>query len=917
MRLLPANHRFLPMLLVGIAVGLGGLWWIFHTLSAARLSFNTDVRPILNDRCLQCHGGVTAQSGFSLLFEEDAFAPTESGQPAIIPGQATSSEFIRRISLPADHDDRMPPKGDPLTAEEIETLKTWVRQGATWETHWAYQAPMPRTPPATRSSWPHNGIDAFVLERLHDANLEPSPPADCPTLLRRVSLDLIGLPPTVDGVDTACSNFSQVTYAAFADTLLASPRYGEHWATMWLDLARYADTKGYEKDLHRTIWMYRDWVIEAFNRDVPFDQFTIEQLAGDLLPDATDRQHIATAFHRNTMTNDEGGTDDEEFRTAAIIDRVNTTWEVWQGTTMACVQCHSHPYDPFRQKDYFTSFAFLNNTADADQPSEAPHITAYAQPDIHTADSLIQSLRALQNQQRPQSRTQVEAAKALLYPEAFTPATDFPHSSGIQANENGSIQNITSGAWLRIASPPSSTVAALTFSYPPSQPTAVVTVHAGSEAGRRLVQDTLHASSGWTTERRQRLTLSYPTSEPIQVRFHTLDDDATFRLTSVYVHPANSSYTPEQHREYEELARRLASLERVTTPVLAHLPNDSMRVTRIFDRGNWLSPTDTVTADVPDVLPPLQGTASPTRLDFARWLVNGDNPLTSRVTVNRLWAQIFGTGIVETLEDFGTQGAPPSHPELLDWLALRFSQEHAWSMKALLREIVLSATYQQTSTVTPRSYRLDPNNRLLARAPRKRLSAEQVRDQALAVSGLLSDKMYGTSVMPPQPPGIWNNPYSGARWTTSTGDDRYRRAVYTYQKRTAPYPAMITFDGPSREFCVSRRIATNTPLQALVTLNDEVYVEAAHALAQRMQDAHPGDLDAQLQAGYRMALFAYPSSQILTELRAVYQDAYEAFADESPTGFVFAAEDTADQHLPALAVVANVILNLDAFITPN
>lgn len=904
----------LPVMLGAVVVA--AVWGLGRSGSSTA-SFNADVRPILNDRCLQCHGGVKAQSGFSLLFEEEAFSANESGKRAIVAGKPTDSELIHRITLPANHDDRMPPDGDPLTEHEIDILKEWIADGAIWETHWAYHAPRQPDLPEARAAWHRNGIDAFIAERLDQADLSPAPQADCPTLLRRVSLDLVGLPPRGDDVSAACGSFSHDTYADFVDTLLDSPQFGEHWAAMWLDLARYADTKGYEKDLHRTIWMYRDWLIDAFNRDLPFDQFTIEQLAGDLLPDATEQQRIATAFHRNTMTNDEGGTDDEEFRVVAVIDRVNTTWEVWQGTTMACVQCHSHPYDPFRHEDYYTSFAVFNNTADTDHPSEAPNLIAFSHQDETSVDSLLAWFANQQATDLSAHQTRFEKTEALLYPNGFTPANALDGSSKVRVQSNGRVDQIKDGAWLRFNSVALNNLAAITFSYPPSQAGSIVSVHAGSPTGTLLGTDTLHAASGWSVDRRHRLTLNSASGQQaLFVRFRLLDAGQEFALDGLYFHHDATKNTSGS-QNYEANARRLAAFQPVSTPVFATFSNDSSRVTTVFDRGSWLSPTDTVSADVPGSLPPMSESMPKNRLGFAQWLVSGDNPLTSRVTVNRFWAQLFGRGLVETLEDFGTQGAAPSHPELLDWLALRFQDEHAWSVKALLREMVLSATYQQSSRIDPDAYTIDPQNLLLARGPRVRLSAEQIRDQALAVSGLLSAKMYGPSVMPPQPPGIWNNPYSGAYWKTSEGEDRYRRAVYTYQKRTAPYPAMITFDGPSREFCVSRRISTNTPLQALVTLNDDVYVEAAHALAQRMLAEGGSTIDDQLRFGYRAALFADPSAETVAELRTVYDEALSAFDTELPSGFVFTSADTQETSEAALAVAANVILNLDAFITKN
>lgn len=830
------------------ALGLVAFFGLRALHAGAEVDFNHDVRPLLNERCATCHGGVRREGGLSLLFRSDALDTTESGRRAIVPGDPGASELLRRVGH-HDPEERMPPEGPPLSDDEVATLRRWIAQGAPWADHWAYVAPQPvALPPVSDAAWPIRDLDRFVLARLDAEKLRPSPRADCAVLLRRVSLDLVGLPPAPEEVDAFCREPSQAAYEQAVDRLLASPRFGERWAAMWLDLARYADSQGYEKDMHRTIWRYRDWLIDAFNRDLPFDRFTIEQLAGDLLPGATEAQRVATAFHRNTMTNDEGGTDDEEFRVAAVLDRVNTTWEVWQGTTMSCVQCHGHPYDPFRHEDYYGAFAFFNNTADVDRTDEYPTLVSFP-------DTLDGAAR--------------QEGQALL--------------------------------------------------------DAVAAVEAEIEA-KAAAPETAAALRDWTTRLAAyaRDAGRSPTFEDRTVprdvlRIAAMDDAMRDPAGEARLREYYASYAPA----FEALRARRAKLQAelrsygpVQTPVLRELPEDRRRITRLFDRGNFLTPGEAVAPAVPASLPALPEEAAPDRLGFARWLVSDANPLTARVTVNRFWAQLFGTGIVETLEDFGTQGEAPSHPELLDGLALRFMNEHGWSVKALLREIVTSATYQQASTLTPEGRAKDPRNRLLARGPRVRLTAEQVRDQALAASGLLSDKMYGPSVMPPQPAGLWQAPYNSADWVTSEGEDRYRRAVYTYWRRTVPYPSMLAFDAPSREVCVSRRMPTNTPLQALVTLNDPVYVEAAHALARRMQAEAGSALDDRLAHGYRLVLLRPPAAPALAELRALYDEAlahYRTAPDDAgallQVGALEAAGAAAET--AALTVVANAILNLD------
>ena len=562
---------------------------------------------------------------------------------------------------------------------------------------------------------------------------------------------------------------SSDAYEKLVDRLLASPQYGERWTALWMDLGRYADSQGYQKDRARTIWPWREWVIQAFNNDMPFDQFTIEQLAGDLLESPTDDQLMATAFHRNTMSNDEGGTDDEEFRVTAVIDRLSTTFEVWQGTTIGCVQCHSHPYDPFLHKEFYELYAFFNNSADSDKTNDWPTKKFYSLKQKEEIETLHQQIKVLSQQKNDSAQQKIAA--------------------------------------------------------------------------------------------------------------------------------------------YEQ---QITEMRPLKIPIMEELPADSSRTTRIFERGNWLVHGEEVKPDVPNVLPEMTENFPKNRLGLAQWLVHSDNPLTSRVIVNRFWEQLFGQGIVRTLEDFGTQGDKPTHPELLDWLAVQFQTEYGWSTKRLLKEIVMSATYQQTSEVSPKLQEIDANNQWLARGPRVRLTAEQVRDQALAVSGLLSKKMYGPSVMPPQPEGTWQVIRNVLRWRPSQGEDRFRRAIYTFWRRSSPYPSMITFDSPSREFCISRRIRTNTPLQALVTLNDSVFVEASQALAQRMWKKGEKQANTALAAGYELTLSRQPSDEKLKLLSNYYHETlshYKEHPEDIEALLTIVEEPSAE--LAAMTMAANVILNLD------
>jgi hypothetical protein len=737
------------------------------------VDFNAQVRPILNKKCMSCHGGVRQSGGLSFLFPEMALDTLDSGSFAIVPGSPKKSAMIHRITE-IDPELRMPPEGPGLNEEEIQVLTDWIEQGAPWEDHWAYVPPdRHQLVPEPEDSQVQNEIDGFVIQKLRKHDLTLSPQADKSTLARRVSFDLIGLPPNDSLFASFMSDQDPGAYEKFVDTLLASEHFGERWAAFWLDLARYADSQGYQKDnLRPTMWVYRDWVINAFNQDMPFDQFTIEQLAGDLLPDPSNHQILATAFHRNTMNNDEGGTDDEEFRVAAVLDRVNTTFEVWQGTTISCVQCHTHPYDPIKHEEYYGTYAYFNNSMDSDKTSDHPNAL------------LLSPHQQLQKQRLEKYLAQLESAN-----------------------------------------------------------------------------DTLS-------------------------------------------------------QEYRQALLELLSIKPLKVPVMKELPADSSRKSHVFVRGNWLVHGDEAKPAVPTALNQSISQQPTDRLELARWLVHTDNPLTSRVMVNRFWEQLFGRGLVETLEDFGSQGSMPSHPELLDWLAVQFMDHHQWSVKSILRQIVLSATYQQSSKVDSQLLDLDPYNRLLARGPRVRLSAEQIRDQALVISGLFNPTTYGPSVMPPQPEGVWNVIRHRARWETSDDPKKqHRRALYTFWRRVSPYPSMMTFDATSREFCVSRRIRTNTPLQAFVTLNDPVFFNATKTLAILMMDSSD-DLENQIRFGFQKALYRQPTAQEIDTMKSLFNQTADLYREQPEeikaitNGF-----DNPTAEMAATINMAAVLLNLDEVIT--
>jgi len=732
--------------------------------NAGSVQFNRDVRPILKEHCFRCHGPDASARKSDLRSErrDGATQPARSGDIAVAPGKPDQSELIVRITS-ADKDDMMPPEksGQRLSSAEVETLRKWVLEGAPYEKHWAFEKPLNPAIPAVKDlGWPRQPFDFLVLADLEKTGLAPSPAADRTTLLRRISLDLTGVPPSAEEAAAFLHDGTPGAYERLVDRLLGAPAFGENWARVWLDLARYADSRGYQPDRRRDMWRYRDWVIAALNADMPFDQFTKEQLAGDLLPRPTEAQLIATAFHRNSMLNEEAGIDPEEFRAEAVRDRVETTFEVWMGLTMGCAKCHSHKYDPISQKEYYQIYAFFNQTADTAGNGDAP-----------------------------------------------------------------------------------------TLSSP-------------------LLEDPIHAKKA--------------------------------------------------------VAAGIQSLRRTTeTPIMRELPVNQRRESHLFKRGNFRDPGEVVEPEVPAAFPPFPEDAPKNRLGLAEWLCSRENPLTARVQVNRVWARLFGRGLVETEEDFGTQGTPPDHPELLDYLAVGL-MDGGWSLKRLIRTIVLSATYQQSSRISPELLERDPQNRLLARGPRFRLEAEMIRDQALAASGLLSPKMYGPPVMPYQPPGMLTKPYDRAGWETSPGEDRHRRAIYTLLKRTIPYPELTIFDGQGRESCVIRRIRTNTPLQALEALDDPVFVECAQALARKMEAAAEQGVEARIATGFHAVLLRDPFPAEIEALKELYRKRLDAFQHNPAAAAAFATDPLGPlpakanaAELAALTAVANVLLNLDEFLTKN
>jgi mono/diheme cytochrome c family protein len=818
--------------------------------AAITVDFARDIEPIFASRCYECHSEKKSKSGFRLDTKAWALLGGDSGAPLFIPGQSSKSQIILRVAGLVKPDEIMPATGERLTAQQIGLLEAWIDQGASWpetgkKTHWAYVKPVrPELPKVKHSRWLRNPIDAFILARLEAEKLKPSAEADRVTLIRRVSLDLTGLPPSIAEVDAFVADKSKDAYEKLVDRLLASPHYGEKWARLWLDLARYADSQGYEKDPPRSMWPYRDWVIDAFNHNMRFDQFTVEQIAGDMLPKATREQKIASGFNRNTMINTEGGVDQEQSRVETIVDRVNTTATVWLGSTLGCAQCHTHKYDPFTLKEYYQFFAFFNN---ADEPGlDLP--------------STAQTAR----------KKQLPIDIAALETDLKKPT---PELAAAQAAWEKKTTNALALSLLPVTG----------TNKPPPAP----------DVPTNILQ-TLKVTLTARTAQQSNEVSDYFRSHAPELK--TIRD------------------------QLAELRKAQEDLNKEIPTTLVMQERAAPRETHVLPRGNFLSPAEKVFPGVPAVLPPLPAGEPTNRVTLARWLVSPENPLTARVTVNRFWEQIFGRGLVETLEDFGTQGERPTHPELLDWLATEFTQTN-WDMKAMLRLMVTSATYRQSSRSTPELIERDPYNRLYARGPRFRVPAETVRDIALQASGLLSPKIGGPSVYPYQPDGIWTQIYSADKWVTSKGEDKYRRGIYTFWRRTSMYPSFMSFDAPSRELICPRRQRSDTPLQALTTLNDPSFVEAAQGLARRVLQKSKGNDRADATFAFRLCMARAPRSQETKRLVALYKQELAQFKLDPSAAKKIGGdlgkppEGVSAEKLAAWTVVANVLLNLDETIT--
>jgi len=1119
------------------------------------------VRKLLSNRCFTCHGPDEAERKADLRLDTFEQATLErDGTFAIKPGDVRASVIVDRITAD-DEFTRMPPGENAvaLSADEVDLVKRWIATGATYGEHWSYVAPVkPDLPKVKHEPWAINEIDHFILAEIEKQGLVANDEATRHALIRRLSFDLTGLPPTLEEVDAFVSDSSENAYESLVDRLLEKPAYGERWATMWLDLARYADSAGYANDPSRTIWLYRDWVINAFNQNLPFDQFTVEQIAGDLLEEPTQQQLIATAFHRNTLTQSEGGTNDEEFRNVAIVDRVNTTMQVWMGTTIRCAQCHTHKYDPITQEEYFKFFAFFNNTEDADRADEQPLLSVLTADKQQQKEELEHQIKELEMQLAPtveavakqfeawkkQAEREVawevvtsleakaqsgatfevsadgvvtvqgESAEQDVYELVFSTAlkdikairlealandslpgkgpgrgnagnfvlselsgsfggasnespqgqivridlpgkgkmihiaelevfsggenialdgtakqssTDFGgevarandgNTDGVYTNNSVTHTAIEENPWIEIdlgkmapidliniwprtdndlysrldgfvlsvldaqrnlvwkqavsKAPKEKFEATLDGLLPIEFATASATFEQREGAAvnsfgvlKSIDGDSRNAASGWavggaigtdntavfeignkvgtaeSTEIKLVLTQNYKSHALGSFRISMTTDNgdvsllpnAVSQIVTGGFDAANDGQAKTLRDYYlqvvpppKELTDKIAAVTKqrdaikpVTVPILRELMGDRRRKTHIQVRGNFEALQEEVNEGTPAVLHRFPEASPMNRLGVAQWLVSEDNPLTARVIVNRYWEQLFGQGIVRTSEEFGAQGDFPTHPELLDFLAVTFQQDMQWNMKQFLKYIVMSATYRQSSLVSEQHKKVDPYNYLLARGPRFRLNAEMIRDQALAVSGLLDRKMLGPSVNPPRPKlGLSAAFGSSTDWTTSAGGDKWRRGLYTQWRRSLPYPSMATFDAPSRNVCTIRRVNTNTPLQALVTLNDPVYIEAAQAFARRILKEGGESVAEKVIFGFRLTLARSPYDVERERLIKLYETVLADYQTDMESAKEIATMPLGDlpegidmAQAAAWTIVGNVLLNLD------
>ncbi|MEP6754071.1 MAG: DUF1553 domain-containing protein [Chthonomonadales bacterium] len=1029
-----------------------------------KIDFDSEIRPILSENCFACHGfdNNKRKAGLRLDTAEGSIEKLVSGHVAIRPGDLKSSALVERVISTTSS--QMPPvaSGKHLTPTQIATLKTWVAQGGKYSKHWAFVKPVrPAVPSVMQKSWPRNPVDAFILNVLEKQNMKPSPEANKATLIRRVTFDLTGLPPTMAELDAFLQDKSPTAYDAVVDRLLASPKFGERMALPWLDLARYADTHGFHIDSQRDMWRWRDWVISSFNKNMPYDEFVVEQLAGDLLPNATLDQKIATGFNRNHPINFEGGAIPEEYAAAYIFDRIDTTATAFLGLTLRCAQCHDHKYDPLTQRDFYQFYAFFNSVPeqglDGQKGNAVPYLKA---PTVEQADQLIEFKSEISNLEKTRDKRVADLAPGLKFwldgaeshPERFKVAeaglaehlTLDETSGAVVRDSTGKLvgtwkgkpaqvqgklsravkldgtnyvdlgesfkfdrmDKASYGAWVYLTSNDASTALSkidsddnfkgfdlwiaggkafvhifhnfpddglrinMRGAVPLNQWHHMFVTYDGSSkaAGLHLYIDGKLADTEITHDT---LKGTIVTKKPFVIGKRSngsdfkgmIDEVRTYNrdLTAAEVaeivavdnvreglNVDNAHRTSTQSAaladyfynhtdaEYQKVATDLSAVKKNFTDLDSSIPTtmvmsemDKPRETFMLVRGQYDKKGTKVSPAVPAVLMTLKEEIKPTRLGLAKWIVDPDNPLTARVEVNRLWQMVFGNGLVQTSENFGTQGERPTHPELLDWLATEFVAKR-WNVKSFIRLLVTSATYRQSSAITHALEARDPENKYLARGPRARMPAEGIRDQALALSGLLVPKIGGASVKPYQPIGLWEDiSFKGGEFSAQTfvqdhGEKLYRRSMYTFWKRTCPPPSLQTFDAPEREFCIVRRSVTNTPLQALVLLNDITYVEASRKFAERVNTTYRGSAAKRVNMAFRLAACRYPNVREQRVLMSVFDKQLHRFQRDNVAAkkLLSVGESKRDEKLDvadlaAMTEVCSIILNLDEVITKN
>ncbi len=996
--------------------------------------FNRDIRPIFSENCYACHGPDEAKrmTPFRLDSKDGAFVTLSGGRNAIEPGDPDNSEVFLRVSS-SDPSRRMPPAAlghDPLAEREVDLIRQWIEQGAEWLGHWSFIAPQRPEVPADRyPGWPISPVDSFVLRRLNDERLEPSPPASRETLIRRLSLDLTGIPPDLADVDAFLEDRSSDAYETVVDRYLSSPRYGERMAVRWLDAARYADTNGYQTDAERDMWRWRDWVIEAFAANKPFDRFTVEQIAGDMLPDPSLEQIVATGFNRNHRGNGEGGIVDAEYAVEYVVDRLDTTSTVWLGLTLGCARCHDHKYDPVTQKEYYELFAYFNNVPEKGKAfkygNSPPFIKAPTREQAEKLAKIDAALASLREESGQLLEESVDAKR--LWEPTLTAASDWFDSRDLvisyperpdgalpaeQAFEGGDFADLgdqanfgfydrfSVAAWI---SPehPDGAIVAKTGNVLPEDDTQgnpgwgfylkggklqVNLVNRWLDDCLRLESREPVAMGKWSHVAftydgtrlatgvqvfvdgqpvqlrviRDEMNQEFKSKEPLRVgRGLGLDYRGGIRGLAVYGRaltpeevsvaaverslgqiagtPPGDRSTAETRKLDEayrnalgpdtltELTAKMRDFESERQRYFDSLPTVMVmeemtprKKTYRLDRGAYDAPSEEVLPGLPAAL---SAADPPGRLGFARWLVSRENPLTARVTVNRVWQMLWGTGIVKTVEDFGSQGEWPTHPDLLDWLAVEF-MDSGWDLKALVKTIVMSAAYRQSSRLRPGLVERDPDNRLLARGPRLRLPAESVRDLSLSASGLLVDRVGGPSVRPYQPAGLWTELAGGNDYEMGSGGDLYRRSLYTFWKRAVPPPSMMLFDSAGREACTVRSVRTNTPLQALNRMNDTAYMQTSKALAARALNAAGDDRDNRLTYIFRLATARRPTADEGNILSSSFEYHFDRFRNDPEAAAALLGKErpkvaaTVPQpEMAAYAMLASLVLNLDETIT--